>query len=109
MECKCPNCKGDARRSQIDGVEYIECKACGWFEVTPGGECQACDPPQQTRDDTDGAEPVNFPQPVPSDPKAPSSLIAGDDGGGSPPPPEPADDDDDEGGIEFELTDEVDY
>jgi hypothetical protein len=106
MECKCPNCKADAKASNAGGVEYVNCEVCGRFQQQADGTWTVGGPPQDNESGGEGcSEP---PQPAPPDShKKPSSVKTGDDAGGSPPPAEPVDQD--EGGLEIEFVDKVDY
>jgi len=109
MECKCPNCKGDADKKNVLGVEYIECVECGWFEVQADGACAVCDPPGQQDPSLDSGDDSVITTPPASpliEKRTPSSAKPVGDG---PPPPSPPADVDDDDGLEVTLTDEIDY
>ncbi len=64
----CPNCQAEATPHCIDGVDYCECKACGWF-VFKNDEATPCEKPAQDPDQKKDQEPQTQTADPPQEPE----------------------------------------
>lgn len=121
MNPKCPNCRGEAKRTEVTtGQVYIECAQCGLFEVQPDGSFVAGDaaevqsalsPPGDgsgtSPHNGDGAAAVDAAPSEKTDEAAarPAKSTGGDSTPALSPPPAG----DEDGEIDITFTDETEY